>query len=159
MAWRDGGSVTGPINLFDGQLYFAYFNPAATNTCSLGTGGLCGLDYARSTGYDPRPSGTVDTNPATICKNFANGEVVFGVSLNLVNTCTKTNGNFSDPWMSGNYSGMTSATAGRYELVFQTGQSGGTSNGGRTNRTKIELPQPRSRTSVRSFVRVAETDQ
>jgi hypothetical protein len=55
---------------------------------------------------------------------------------------------------------MTESNPGRYELVFQTGQ-GGTEqnpNGGKTKRSKITLPQPQSRTTVRSFVRVAETE-
>jgi hypothetical protein len=44
--------------------------------------------------------------------------------------------------------------------VFHTGQNGGApAGGGKTKRTKVELPQPKARTTVRSFVRVAETDQ
>lgn len=162
MAWLNGGGVTGPINLFDGQLYFAYFNPSAANTCSLGTGGICGVDYVKRLGSGaPTPSGTADsTDPTAACGDFASGEVVFGISLNLVPSCTVTSSSFSDPWMNGNYNAMTTANGGRYELVFHTGQNGGAgAGGGKTNRTKVELPQPKARTTVRSFVRVAETDQ
>jgi type IV pilus assembly protein PilY1 len=162
MAWVDGGGVTGPINLFDGQLYFAYFNPSAANTCTLGTGGICGVDYVkRLSSGDPTPSGTADsTDPTEACGDFDNGEVVFGISLNLVPSCAVTTSSFSDPWMNGNYNAMTTANGGRYELVFHTGQNGGTpAGGGKTKRTKVELPQPKARTTVRSFVRVAETDQ
>ena len=85
--------------------------------------------------------------------------MVFGISVNLVPSCEITETDFSDPWMSGNYKAMTQANAGRYELVFQTGQGGATPTGDeKTRRSKIQLPQPKSRTSVRSFVRVAETE-
>lgn len=158
LAWRDGGRVTGPLNLFDGQLYFAYFTPAESLACTYGTGGICGLDYlAKNANKSPVSLNPV--NGTNACNDFKDGEVVFGISVNLVPTCEITETDFSDPWMSGNYKAMTQANAGRYELVFQTGQGGATPTGDeKTRRSKIQLPQPKSRTNVRSFVRVAETE-
>jgi type IV pilus assembly protein PilY1 len=159
LAWRNGARVTGPLNLFDGQLYFAYFIPSESLACTYGTGGICGLHYLDKS-EKGEPISTVNVNGDDPCNDFESGEVVFGLSVNLVPTCAVSETSFNDPWLAGGYKAMTESNPGRYELVFQTGQ-GGTEqnpNGGKTKRSKITLPQPQSRTTVRSFVRVAETE-
>jgi type IV pilus assembly protein PilY1 len=159
-AWKDGGGVTGPVNLFDGQLFFAYFSPSsAVNTCTLGTGGICGSHYIDRVSSQPRITGMFGSNPDDYCKPFADGEVVFGLAVNQVQSCAVTTTNFNDPWLTGSYSAMTAANPGQYELVYQTGQNGAApTGGGVTKRSAMGLERPRSRTQIRSFVRVAEAE-
>jgi type IV pilus assembly protein PilY1 len=159
-AWRNGGGTTGPLNLFDGQLFFAYFAPSsATNTCTLGTGGICGSHYVDRVSSKPRATGVFGPGADDYCDPFADGEVVFGLAVNQVQSCAITTTSFTDPWLAGTYSAMTEANPGRYELVFQTGQNGAApAGGGVTKRSALALPQPKSRTQIRSFVRVAEAE-
>jgi type IV pilus assembly protein PilY1 len=159
LAWLDGGRVTGHVNLFDGQLYFATFTPSATNECTYGSGSLCALDY-----LNKESSGApVVSSPiagSRVCTEFEQGEVVFGVSVALTPSCAVQESTFDDPYLAGSYSAVTQANPGRYELVFQTGQGGTASaQGTRTKRSSVALPPPVARTTVRSFVRLADGEQ
>ncbi|MBL8742283.1 MAG: hypothetical protein JNK04_14340 [Myxococcales bacterium] len=156
MAWTDGGRVTGPINLHDGQLYFAYFNPSAALACTNGTGGVCGIDYLeRQANGSPTPYVSLDgdTTPDS-CVDFADGEVVFGVAVNRVPSCDGGLADVSDPWLAGSYKARTQSKVGRVQLVFQTGQGGSTESGATTKSTRVPLPPPVKRTRVKSWVTV-----
>jgi type IV pilus assembly protein PilY1 len=159
LAWRDGGRVTGSVNLFDGQLFFAYFVPSTTNECSYGTGGLCALHYIdKEASGAPAISSSLGVPDA--CQAFDQGEVVFGVTVALTPTCAVEESTFSDPYLAGSYTAMTRANPGRYELVFHTGQGGSASaEGTRTKRASVALPTPVTRTTVRSFVRLTDHEQ
>lgn len=163
MAWENGGRVTGPINLFDGQLYFAYFAPASGLVCAKGTGGLCGVAYNNKEKSPPgtawSPAAAADlggTAALDVCRNFSAGEVVFGISINLVPSCVPSNDTFNDPWLAGQYSSITQSNLGRYQLVYHTGQGGSGQNGAKTKSSLINLPTPQSRTRVRTWVSVVE---
>ena len=156
MAWKDGGRVTGPINLFDGQLYFAYFNPSSNLACTNGTGGVCGIDYLeRQANGSPTPYVSLDgdTTPDS-CVDFADGEVVFGVAVNRVPSCDGGLTPVSDPWLAGSYKSRTASKVGRMQLVFQTGQGGESESGATTKSTRVPLPPPVKRTRVKSWVTV-----
>jgi type IV pilus assembly protein PilY1 len=159
MAWRDGGSVTGQLNIFDGQLFFAYFNPAPGTGCVVGTGGLCGVNYIGRESDRPVALGLFGVGATDYCEDFDDGEVVFGVSVNKVQSCAIDTETFGDPWLTGSYTAMTQANPGNYELVFQTGQNGlDPAGGGVTKRSTKALPRPASSTKIRSFVRIAEAE-
>jgi type IV pilus assembly protein PilY1 len=158
LAWQDGGRVTGNVNLFDGQLYFAYFLPSGESQCTYGTGGVCAFHYLdkEAAGAPVVTSSLTGSEP---CVDFDQGEVVFGVTVALTPSCTVSESTFEDPFLAGSYSAMTQANPGRYELVFHTGQGGPASaQGSRTKRASVALATPTSRTTVRSFVRVTDSE-
>jgi hypothetical protein len=159
LAWLDGGRVTGHVNLFDGQLFFAYFMPSATNECTYGTGGLCAVHYVdKESSGAPVVSSSITGSRA--CTEFDQGEVVFGVTVALTPSCAVEESTFEDPYLAGSYSAVTKANPGRYELVFHTGQGGSASaQGTRTKRSSVALTTPVTRTTVRSFVRLADGEQ
>ncbi|NUP09353.1 MAG: hypothetical protein HOW73_25145 [Polyangiaceae bacterium] len=157
MAFKDGGRVTGPINLFDGQLYFAYFVPNDVDPCVNGSGGLCGVRYDSRTAFVP--DATVDLNGTggpDRCIQFTQGEVVFGISINLAPSCSVSEANYTDSWLGGQYRTTTQSNLGQYRLSYQTGQGGSGQNGAVTKSSSVVLPTPKSRTKVRSWVSVVE---
>ena len=162
MAFKDGSSVTGPINLFDSQLFFAYFQPGNPSACTFGSGGLCGVNYGERSTITPRAQVDLDGNgtPAQItdiCAPLPDGQVVFGVSVNHVPACAPTTETFTDPWLGGDYSARTTSKNSKYQLVYHTGQGGSSGDpNGQTNIDKFELPTPKSRTRVRTWVSVVE---
>lgn len=157
LAFKDGGRVTGPINLFDGQLYFAYFVPNETDICANGVGGLCGVSYNKRESFEP--IGTVDLDDDDTvdqCITFTEGEVVFGISVNLVPSCVVEEDTFDDPWLAGQYKTITQSNLGTYQLSYHTGQGGEAQNGAVTKSSTVNLPAPKSRTRVRTWVSVVE---
>jgi len=165
MVFLDGGAVTGPINLFDSQLYFAHFipNPSAGVCTAGGGGGICGVRFDEQDTTNSRPieqsdltkDGTVDDDD--ICQSFINGEVVFGVSISLVPSCNGTPDSFNDPWLGGDYAGRTSSTVGSYELVYHTGEGGASEDlNVQTKSSRLGLDTPKSKTRVRTWVSVTE---
>lgn len=157
LAWLDGGRVTGPINLFDGQLYFAYFTPSNSSDCLKGRGGLCGFNYIQRSSYDPIPFSDLDNDgTADTCVDFPGGEVVFGVSINLLPSCTPGEDTFPDPWLGGSYKTITQSNMGKYQLSFHTGQLGGGQNNAISPSDTRDLPLPKQKTRVRTWVSVIE---
>ncbi|NUP05094.1 MAG: hypothetical protein HOW73_03420 [Polyangiaceae bacterium] len=159
VAFQDGARVTGPLNLFDGQLYFAYFSPVNGGTCQAGKGGLCGFNYVRRESDVPIPA--TDLNPetgsgATICEDFSHGEVVFGVSINLMPSCTPTESVSTDPWLAGQYKSITQSNLGQYQLSYHTNVDGGEHQDAKTPNATLDLPAPSSKTRVRTWVSVVE---
>ncbi len=84
MAFLDGTAVTGPLNLFDGSLIFAYFVPRTGTACTFGRGGWCAVNYLDHAVADvPDPVIDVDGSPGIErCANFTGNEVVFGIQVN-----------------------------------------------------------------------------
>ncbi len=160
VAFLNGGLATGPLNLFDGQLYYSYFEPA-TSGCNFGTGGLCSYGYNSNSSFAPTGPG-LDLDDVDAVKNncelFAGGQVVFGVSINLVPSCEVAQQNFSDPWMAGSYS-TSQQNVGSYQLSYATGIGSGPGSfldGSASPSERIDLPTPTSKTKVRTWVSVVE---
>jgi len=170
VAFVDGARATGQLNLFDGQLYYAYFSPDTTGSCNYGKGGLCAYAYNSNTALKPQAfidvSGDGPAVPPALpsdqaCEDFGppnyNGdEVVFGVSLNLVPSCSSAPSTFTDPWMAGSYQTVTQSNVGQYQLSMQTGQSSVAPNNAKTPSHKVNLPAPKAKTRVRTWVSVVE---
>lgn len=157
LAFLDGARVTGPINLFDGQLYFAYFRPQNGLACAKGRGGICGISYNSRNAF--KPIGLVDLNAnggIDDCTDFSSDEVVFGVSVSQVPSCVSDTSDFQDPYLGGSYQSITQSNLGRYQLSYHTGQGGTAHDGAKTKSATVNLPSPRSRTKVQSWVSVVE---
>ncbi|MBK6516125.1 MAG: hypothetical protein IPG04_19005 [Polyangiaceae bacterium] len=160
LAFEDGARHTGPLNLFDGQLYFAFFNPSSGAGCVGGKSGLCGYNYIKKATGIPIPSTDLNSsgavNNSDICAQFAGNEVAFGVSINLLPSCIPVEAPFDDPWLAGQYKSITQSNIGRYQLSFHTGDQGTTLNNAVTPSAHLDLPPPKSKTRVRTWVSVVE---
>ena len=98
-----------------------------------------------------------DDDVPDICVPLDDGLVVFGVSVNHVPTCAPPDDTFTDPWLGGDYKARTESKNGKYQLVYHTGQGGSSGDpNGQTNIDQLELPTPKSRTRVRTWVSVVE---
>lgn len=156
MAFEEGARVTGGISLFDSQLYFAYFVPAEGLACSKGHGGLCGVNYQHR--QDFVPIGAIDLDGSKgvdRCVELSGDEVVFGVSINALPSCTDDQDipqeTFKDRWLGGTYQAQTRSNVGRFQLAFHTGQGGTTHDGAVTKSATIDLPTPKTRVLLRDF--------
>ena len=126
-----------------------------------GTGGLCSYGYNSNSSFAPTGPG-LDLDDVDAVKNncelFAGGQVVFGVSINLVPSCEVAQQNFSDPWMAGSYS-TSQQNVGSYQLSYATGIGSGPGSfldGSASPSERIDLPTPTSKTKVRTWVSVVE---
>lgn len=154
LAFEEGARVTGAVNLFDSQLYFAYFVPAEGLACSKGHGGLCGVDYQHRQEFVP--IGAIDLDGAKgvdRCVELSDDEVVFGVSIHALPSCTDDKDipeeTFKDRWLGGKYEAQTQSNVGRFQLAFHTGQGGTTHDGAVTKSATIALPTPKTRVFLR----------
>jgi type IV pilus assembly protein PilY1 len=159
MAFMDGAGVTGPLNLFDGQLMFAYFLPRTTTTCTFGKGGWCAPKFLEHTAANV-PDAAMDLNGSPgsfeLCNDFTGNEVVFGIQINQKPSCLPPAETYGDPWLAGSYKAITTSTTGAYEIVMHTGQGGAGEGGAQTKSTRKALKTPKSQTFVQSWVNAIE---
>jgi type IV pilus assembly protein PilY1 len=169
---RAGEQVTGPLDLFDGKVYFGSFeSTSSTDACSYGQSRIWGVDYLEDggsapTGYTstlagrfPLPafesvigSGTIDSHYQGPFLN----QVVVGVAVTQQITCV--DGTLSsDPYIGSQYQ-MTNTGAPSFQLVAQmSGATGTGSTGSSTVRTQTTtLTAPPAYTRVHSWVPQAD---
>jgi type IV pilus assembly protein PilY1 len=168
--FENGVRVTGPISLFNGAAYFSTFTPTGTddNACSDGYGSVWGVDYLRtnncgSNGPTP-PTGwpcaryveDPVNQPSTVSffEDQPPGTVVFGVAVTQTPSCYEQL-SFPDPYL-GALTTVGNSTAGEFQLVFQTGQGGSSSEGSQTNTITKRLPPPRATVRIDSWGLVLE---
>ena len=166
-----GKRVTGPLSLFNSVAYFATYSPeAGGGACSLGFGSVWGVHFANNCGKSPNTcqGGDQPTDPwpqyAVDPQNLAAGYVrekaqpagttVFGVAVTQTPSCTETT-TYNDDYL-GNYTALSSVTAGEFQLVFQTGKGGSASENSQTNTTTETLPRPRESTRIDSWASIVE---
>jgi len=157
----DGTRATGPLVLFNGVVYFSTYSPPNTNTaaCSPGNGAIWGVDYLTSSNGSPVARYPVDPNDLSqgYVTNLPqpNGTTVFGVAVNQTPTCLETQ-LYSDPYL-GTRVSVSNASEGAFQLVFQTGGSGGSFvDNSKTKTVTQTLPSPRQTTRVNSWASVIE---
>ena len=164
---NEGEQVTGPLELFEGNVYFASFetNTDETRACDLGASRIWGVDYLANgstppTGYsdvvggafpEPRFEGTPGSGVFTdhFRPPFTN-ELVLGVGVTQRPTCLSGADEF-DPYIGSRYR-VGDVAGGTFMLTAQV--SGGTSDPGTDGaiRTIEEpLPSPQSFTTISSF--------
>ena len=149
----NGERVTGPISLFSSTAYFSSFQPqeiAQTgDVCTYGEGKLWGVDYLSG-------AGRLDPLDDTI-KSQSQGanSLVFGVAVTQTPSCADTT-TFDSAYF-GTYTGVTNATAGEYQLVYQvSGQQGAQAGGGSNVFMSKTLAAPRVTTRIDSWAAVVE---
>jgi len=168
VGYTDGVRVTGPLTLFDGNLYMSYFKPNGTGSCVLGSSGWCAFDYVDSAreGQGTPGDGHADavtnvdgdgTFDATdVCAPLGSAQLVFGMSLFQQPSCEQTPADFGDSWFGGNYSAYSTTSAGSYQLIMHTSESGGGSEDITISTDSKTLSAPKTTTRVVSWTNVVE---
>ncbi len=165
----DNEKLTGPMQLFDGALYFTTFIPSTTadNLCALGRGRVWGVDVLTAdagTGLpEPRwDDGDLATPDDLVhFEDLADNTVVFGVGVTRRPSCADTEAVTDDFGRS--RTRLTNATPGEYKLVIQSGPSApgpgwtpGPGAGSGPNVYERALQPPERPINVLSWVNVIE---
>lgn len=158
---EEGEQVTGPLELFDGKVYFGTFVSSSTTTdvCNYGYSQLWGVEYliaadGSTTGSEGPPVGALETSPGsgTYVENigpFAN-QIVMGVAVAQRPNCF-TGVEEVDPYFGGRYYRTTGSGGGTFELVAQVAGGGTAIGGGAVREIRRELPMPVAFTQVESW--------
>ena len=164
---HDGEQVTGPLELFEGTVYFASFQAGADpmNLCDLGESRIWGLKYldhggAAATGYVDTAGGVFpdpgfETTPGTgVFDQHFRGpfvdRLVLGVGVTQRPTCV-SGGDVFDPYVVDRYR-VTNVGGGTFVLTALMSGGGAAAAGGAALQTLEEtLTAPQSFTSIGSF--------
>lgn len=162
---RRGEQVTGPIELFEGAVYFASFESASdpTNMCALGQSRIWALDYLRGgaspvAGYtDPAgafPEPHFESTPGTgvFDQHFRgpySDQLVLGVGITQRPTCL-SGAEEPDPYIGTRY---RVGDVGGGTFVLRAQVSGGTPDpaAGAIGTVEEQLPAPQSYTTIHGF--------
>lgn len=155
-----GRRVTGPMALFNSIAYFATFTPTDANisACSNGYGSIWGVDYRLAQNGAPLARYAIDPNNLAAGyvthKDQPQGTAVFGVGVTQTPSCSETEV-YNDPYLGSRVS-VSNASGGEFQLVFQTGKGGTSSENSKTNTVTERLPRPRETTRVDSWAGIIE---
>ena len=156
-----GEQVTGPIQLFDGKLYFATFTSqtSPTNACDYGASRLWGVEYIKSTTVatqtTPYPAAGIES-PAgsgtfiTRLPDVSNA-IIMGVGVTQRPTCFDGLSE-TDAYSGGTRYRHSSSGGGEFQLVAQVSGGGGTAAAlGSVSTITRTLAPPASMTSIQSW--------
>ena len=158
--------MTGPISLFNSNLYFSTVTPALpTDVCGSGTTNVWGMHYMiprdgpgtitvppdRTVGGQPAPFlaqnfGTTAqfvTSDKIVATTAKNQTVIFGVTVAQVPNCFDSQDVPTDQYIGG-HTQISNLNPGRFELVMQTGATSTTTGGGTGPATDhtVSVPLP-----------------
>lgn len=155
---RPGEQVTGPLELFNGVVYFGTFvtDVQANNACSFGYSRLWGVDYIEHVGSDinravgrlPHPVTSVQTvafdNTVPGFSGLQNG-LLMGVGIAARPRCSAANEvSETDPYVGGTQQRyhVTDASPPQFELVAQLSGQGSGTDGGAVATIGLNLTSP-----------------
>lgn len=164
-----GEQVTGPLDLYQGNVYFGSFHAAsdATNACELGESRIWGVSYLESTnGIDPEPalestpgSGVFDRRyiDSSIDSNLSN-RIVMGVAVTQRPTCISgRNVTETDPYVGSRQTYRVDAAGQpQFELVAQLSGGEAGEAGASVGELTRTLPQPVAFTQTHGFAGTVE---
>lgn len=155
---RPGEQITGPLELFNGVVYFGSFvtNVQANDACSFGYSRLWGIDYVEHVGTNlNQPVGRLP-HPATGVQTVAfdssvpgfsgleNG-LLMGVGIAARPRCSAANETSeTDPYVGGSQQRyhVTNASPPQFELVAQLSGQGSGADGGAVATIGLNLTTP-----------------
>ena len=155
---RPGEQITGPLELFNGVVYFGTFvtEEDATNACAFGYSRLWGIDYIENEGDInsplprlPHPVTDVDRvnfDPSIPGFEGLDNALLMGVGVAARPRCTQglDDPDETDPYV-GNQAGryhVTDTSQPQYQLVAQISGTGSGSDGGSVGTIDIDLETP-----------------
>lgn len=154
-----GEQVTGPLQLFDGKVYFATFSATAspTDACAFGSSRLWGVEYLKNTMIvgqpTPYPAGGIEypADSGTFIQKLPDvpNAIIMGVGITQRPTC------FSGVTETDAYSGGTryrhaAVGGGEFQLVAQVSGGAGASLGTISTITRTLTP-PTALTSIQAW--------
>lgn len=160
---RDGQRVTGPLNIFDGVLYFSTFVPSE-EPCEVGVSRIWGVDYDEGAGVTEPKTAIAGWNPDELDATFEYFEqlddaIVFGVAIGQEPSCRDEEVADLDDPIFGSYSTFTSNPPGDFKLVVQTGRKSGTAPAADQPQTLTQawtLTRPSSSVRVDGWASIVE---
>jgi type IV pilus assembly protein PilY1 len=169
---RPGEQVTGPIELFEGVVYFGSFESSSSgDMCQYGRSRIWGVDYRRSDSSAPIgyvvgptarfPVGQIETTEGSgrldghFIGPFEN-QIAMGVAITQQVTCTRGTEEI-DPYIGTRYH-VNGTGGGQFRLTAQvSGRALGTTPGASSVRTITRtLPAPNAYTRILSWVPQAD---
>jgi hypothetical protein len=174
----DGERVTGPMVLFDSDLFFSTFKPV-TAVCKVGESNLWSMHYTVPAGMTPDTGGaatgripgtgpgdpfvSVDTELLQLTAGSAR-TAVFGAALTQQPTCTIDDTSAVNEYLGyGTHKSIGNVMPGTFEVVFHTGLArpgpGATGIGvsdGAINAVAIEVGSPKSSSRIDSWAAIVE---
>jgi type IV pilus assembly protein PilY1 len=162
----NGERIVGPMVLFNGELFFASFTPAAeSDSCSSGVSRVWGMNYVEPEDVADRSKGGLHTDHAIFegeqyAEDEAHNAVVFGVSLVQQPSCYQTDDDAVGDDLLGQQGQkrVSQINTGKFELVMHTGSlnTGSAPPGSSVFRETIELSPPDNMSYVESWASIAE---
>jgi len=158
-----GEQVTGPLQLYNGVVYFASYRPPVntTTTCGVGTSYLWGLDYVAHTGTDtPVPKLSNLATPPVFSSNVTlSNQVVMGVTIAQQVSCLSFDAvdtSIYDPFLgTRSGSGLGGSGGGAFQLLALT-NGGSATTGSSIGEITRTLPPPPSYSRVSGIAGRAE---
>jgi hypothetical protein len=147
--------VTGPMDLFDEQAFYATFDPnAGADNCDDGSGAVYGAHFTRQAAALPVGQ-TVSAPDEVTYYAPTPGAVIFGVTVTQDPACF-TSANVTDDYV-GSHNAISAATPGAFKLTFHTGSKGAPSvPGGDSNVERITLNVASAGVLIDSWATVEE---
>ncbi|MFO0694413.1 MAG: PilC/PilY family type IV pilus protein [Polyangiales bacterium] len=138
---QGGEMLTGPIELFNGQAYFATFQPPASGSydqCLMGSSRIWGVDYRQSQTGTQNPVGVLESpvgsgNLVTYIGPYQQ-QMIMGTKVTQLPSCyDSTTANVTDPYVgTRTVSRFAGRAAPTFQLVANVSGSGGTIQTGAT---------------------------
>jgi len=163
---REGEQVTGPVELFESNVYFASFESGSdpTNACELGQSRLWGVHYLDSgssvpTGYAdvvgggfPEPAFESTPGTGVFDAHFQGpfgNELILGVGITQRPTCLSGGEEF-DPYIGNRYR-VGDVAPGQFVLTAQLSGGPADPSAGAIRTIEQTLPTPQSFTTTSAF--------
>ncbi|MFK7988808.1 MAG: pilus assembly protein [Sandaracinaceae bacterium] len=159
---QEGEQVTGPLEFFEGTIYFATFESSSdpTDLCALGQSRIWGVSYLENGGlpeapyndvlggYFPTPQWSDGLGGFDHFDGPYSDSLILGVSITQRPTCV-TGDDVDDPYIGSRYR-VDSVGGGQFQLTAQVSGGSSASEGAIQTITQT-LPTPDSFTTMRGF--------
>ncbi len=156
---EEGELITGPLELFDGKVFFSSFVvvPESEDPCDLGTSRLFAVDYVQRDTDQPNTGTPVTYYPEEIAigspfneDTGLQNQLFMGVGITKRPQCPATTTTVEDPYLGQTRLPIPEAVAAVFEVVAHV--SGGTQEQGSALGTqRYAIPSPQTLTRVGSF--------
>ncbi|MCG8557271.1 MAG: hypothetical protein MJD61_18585 [Proteobacteria bacterium] len=145
-----GESVTGPVELFDGNVYFASFrSQTGPDACAFGESHVHAFDYIDDDGAAP-PGPVATSGVGGLVGSSHANKLFMGVGITQRPQCFDTS-TISDPYMGGSRAAIPPASAPEFHLVLNAGGDASADKGGVIKTESMAVPTPASLTRITSI--------
>lgn len=149
-ALDEGESVTGPLELFDGTVYFASFKgQVSSDACDFGASQLHAYDFVDNDGMSPPGPVPPDGDLPDQFNTSHTNRLFMGVGITQRPQCFVEE-DLPDPYIPGQVA-LPPASPPRFQLVVQSSGGGDTSGGSVLSTEEIDLPVEASFTRIQSW--------